>query len=195
MRNYLLLLVSLLLTQTSLLAQWIPTSSSPVGNLNSEEVRLIQAFRANPEPFRNVLFGQGGADVPTPSLANLAVLGPRDVIDVTVSGGKIAFYGKRREYSPPSIRLVRGETSYIIFGMENSAIETRVKVSYRADGFHFDIREPYGKSSALPRGFIVVPESKEWKTGDIIKWTGALGDAQSLSKAENIGFNIRYVSR
>ena len=160
--------------------------------VTSEEVRLLAAFRANPEPFRRVLYGsRQAADL----RGSVAVLGPRDIIDVTVSDGKIAFYGRRREYAPASIRLTRGETGFLIFGREGSSNESRVQVAFLTDGLHFDVRESGASTSVPSRGFLVIPESHEWRSGEPIRWTGRLDDPSSVSLAENITFRVRYVLR
>ncbi len=171
-------------------AQWKPNSQDVAG-LTHEEWRLVQAFRSNPAPFRQIL--------DTAPASNNAVaqefVGPRDVIDITLTGGKVAFYGKRGSFLPASIRLARGEEAVLVIGREKSAIETRVRVAYRIDGLHFDIPEPYTNTQAQPRGFVVIPESGAWRTGEAIPWNGHVDDHRSVSKAENLVFQIRYVAR
>jgi hypothetical protein len=165
--------------------------------LTPEETRLLNAFRRDPEPFRRILYAANQPEaVPVAPMeaepGAYAVGGPRDLIDVTIDGGQIAFYGKPRDYEPLSFRIARGQETYVIFRRTDSITETRVKVAFRSDGLHFDVPEPYGGTEAFERGFIVIPEDARWEQGDAIAAPGRITAARSLSRAVNINFHIRY---
>ena len=59
-----------------------------LGPLSPEEAQLVRDFRENPEPYRHLLYSHQA-----PQRPHVPILGPRDVIDVTVAGGLIAFNG------------------------------------------------------------------------------------------------------
>lgn len=164
----------------------------PVPSLSPEEMRLIWAFRANPEPFRHLMRERPS---PGPVMAGRPFIGPRDVIDVTVSDGKIVFWGKRGNYRPASIRLFRGEVAFMVFQEERGRGETRVRVSYLADGLHFDIPDELYPNATLQRGFIVIPETPAWRMGDPTPWGGTLDSHHSHSEAQGVTFRIRYASQ
>jgi hypothetical protein len=163
--------------------------------LSTEEVRLLEAFRRDPEPFRQLLCG-ANPSAPVAGCetgaAAVPVIGPRDVIDVTIEGGQVAFYGHPREYEPLSFRLARGQETYVIFRQSDSISETRVKVAFRSDGLHFDVPEPYGGTEAAERGFIVVAEDARWETAEPLAFPGRITAARSLSRAVGLTFRIRY---
>lgn len=66
---------------------------------------------------------------------------PGDVITVHISGGQIAFFGRRSEYEPISFDLVRGEKRFVEFPLRgNPGSLSRVPVRFSEDGntFYFD---------------------------------------------------------
>ncbi|MFT3868492.1 MAG: hypothetical protein QM715_08340 [Nibricoccus sp.] len=164
-------------------------SAHELGPLSPEEARLIRDFRENPEPYRRLLYAQ---HAPPQRPHHAPVLGPRDVIDVTVEGGLIAFNGKRRGYEPVSFRIVRGETITIAVRRERHSEETSIVVSYRADGLHFDVPRQTGR--AEPRGFVVIGEDPRWQTGAPILFDDTVNSSRSISEAQAISFHIRYAA-
>lgn len=159
-----------------------------LGPLSPEEARLVHDFRENPEPYRQILYARQVPQRPH----HAPVLGPRDVIDVTVEGGLIAFNGKRRGYEPVSFRIVRGETITIAVRRERHSEETAIVVSYRADGLHFDVPRQTGR--AEPRGFVVIGEDPRWQTGAPILFDETVNSSRSISEAQAISFHIRYAA-
>jgi hypothetical protein len=159
------------------------------GPLSPEEARLIRDFRENPEPYRRILHARYA---PPQRPHHAPILGPRDVIDVTVAGGLIAFNGKRRGYEPVSFRIVRGETLSIAVRRERHSEETSIVVSYRADGLHFDVPRQTGR--AEPRGFVVIGEDPRWSTGTPILFDETVNSSRSVSEAQAISFHIRYAA-
>jgi hypothetical protein len=160
-----------------------------LGPLSPEEMQLVRDFRENPTPYRRILSTR---HAPPQRPHHAPVLGPRDVIDVTVAGGLIAFNGKRRGYEPVSFRIVRGETITIAVRRERHSEETAIVVSYRADGLHFDVPRQTGR--AEPRGFVVIGEDPRWQTGDPILFDDTVNSSRSISEAQAISFNIRYTA-
>lgn len=64
-----------------------------------------------------------------------------EIINVTIRGGQIAFFGRRSEYEPVSFDLVRGEQRHVEFPMRgNPGNISRVPVRLSEDGntFYFD---------------------------------------------------------
>lgn len=64
-----------------------------------------------------------------------------DIITVTISGGMVAFGGKRYPYEPVAFDLVRGETKRVEFVRQGrSAYRTRIEMRLSDDGntFYFD---------------------------------------------------------
>jgi len=158
-----------------------------LGPLSPEEAQLVRDFRENPEPYRRVLYSHQA-----PQRPHAPILGPRDVIDVTVAGGLIAFNGKRRGYEPISFRIVRGETLSVAVRREGRFEETSIVVSYRADGLHFDV--PIQPGRAESRGFVVIGEDPRWNDGTPILFDGTVNSSRSISEAQSITFNIRYAA-
>jgi hypothetical protein len=181
-----LLLVATLSFACRLTAHDFPPQE--LGPVSPEEARLIQDFRENPEPYRRILYARQAPQRPHPA----PVLGPRDVIDVTVEGGLIAFNGKRRGYEPVSFRIMRGETLTITVRRERHSEETPIVVSYRADGLHFDV--PRQTGHAEPRGFVVIGEDPRWNTGAPILFADTVNTSRSISEAQAISFHIRYAA-
>lgn len=70
--------------------------------LSPEEIRLIRDFRHSPEPYRRLLREQvpvrGERDQDRGDPLSESVVGSRDVVDVVISGGQVAFWGKRKDY-------------------------------------------------------------------------------------------------
>ena len=169
------------------------TPTIPVQALSQEEVRLVELYRTYPEAFRDFLaqLGKGGFS----GEQDLSIVGPRDIIDVTVEGGQIAFYGKRKAYEPSAFRIARGEERTVIFTQNSrGGAETKVTVAYRSDGLHFDIPQRYNSGTAPVRGRIVIPEDKRWRSGEGIPFTGELR-SDSQSEAIGVSFKIRYAGR
>ena len=178
-----------------LLALFLLVAISPVFaletmQLTDEEARLVRAFRQDPTLFRQVLYGgNGGASGVTGSPVPV-VLGPRDVVDVTIDSGKVQFYGKNSEFEPLSFRISRGETKVVIFRKKGALTETRVLVSYRPDGLHFDIPESYSGVQSPENGLLIIPESSSWDKGDPMSFPGKLSGR--VSRGEDLQFRIRY---
>ena len=63
-----------------------------------------------------------------------------DIITVSISGGQVAFYGKRHEFEPLAFDLVRGEHREVEFRRRGKGETTRVEVALSEDGntFYFD---------------------------------------------------------
>lgn len=194
------LLVSLFVVLFSLPVSAQFSRQSDGGRLSDEERQLVEMFRRNPEPFRQVMMEQsrGGAGYGQrndgPNLSD-AVVGPRDVVDVSVSGGLIAFYGKRGDYEPMSFRIARGEEKEIIFNKTKTGTETVVRVAFRSDGLHFDVPEVYDNRTTAPRGLWVISEDGRWRHGEGIMLEHEINSSRSKSKAQAIVVSIRYVSR
>ena len=188
-------LVLLLCTAGIALAQGY---DAPVRNLSDEEIQLVQAYRKNPEPFRRILYGpEAGQPLVREHReppAHPRAMGPRDVIDVKIQGGSIAFYGKNYAYDPVSFRLVRGEDIEVVFRRQKSSSETRVIVSYRSDGLHFDVPEARVGTTGPEHGLLVLAEEERWNRGDPIETSDKLNARRSLSKADHLTFLIRYAS-
>ncbi|MDD2765766.1 MAG: hypothetical protein PHE83_17525 [Opitutaceae bacterium] len=189
MKKLLLLILTLGLLVPAY-AQFGP--ARPAATLTDEECRLLEAFRQDPEPFRRILGNLNAPDAGAPDPAGYAETGPRDLIDVVISGGRVAFYGKPREFEPCSFRIARGQEAYVVFRQNDSITETRVKVAYRADGLHFDVPEAYGQTAAPERGYLVIPEDSRWYDGTPIAGPGRISQPRSLSRAENLSFQIHY---
>lgn len=184
---------SLILVLLTPIAVYCANSAPPVQTLSPDEVRLVELYRAYPDAFRDFIahLGQPSAQPEQ----NISVVGPRDIIDVTVSGGQIAFYGKRRSYEPAAFRIARGEERIVVFTRDGrGGAETKVTVAYRSDGLHFDIPQRFNDSSAPIRGRIVIPEDKRWRMGEEIPFTGEL-HSDSQSEAIGVTFKIRYAGR
>lgn len=166
--------------------------------LSPDEVTIIEALRLNPPLFAQVLaqcrLEGASSRSETIQPVGYQAVGPRDAIDVSISGGRIAFYGRLREYTPVSFRIQRGEERLVTFAMDsNGYTVNKVRVAYRYDGLHFDIPAPYGEGET--RGCIVIPEDSRWARGDSIVSTAASDSKfRSVSRAENLSFSVRYVS-
>lgn len=166
-----------------------------IGTLSPEERQLIESFRDNPAPYREILRqDQDRHSHHRPRRQPDAVLGPRDVIDVIVQEGAIAFNGKRAAYEPFSFRICRGETIDVAVRRQKKHAETIITVSFRPDGLHFDV--PGGKPDQLSaeRGLVIIHEDDRWKNGGFIRFDGTVNSKRSRSEAQGIGFNIRYVA-
>jgi hypothetical protein len=189
--NKILHLLIMLAAAGTVLAQGY---DAPVRSLSEEEVRLVQAYRKNPEPFRHLLYGQEVVVEHREHPSAPRVLGPRDVIDVGIEGGSVAFYGNNYAYDPVSFRIVRGEEKEVVFRRQRSSFETRVIVSYRSDGLHFDVPHDMGGPSGSERGLLVLGEEPRWNRGDAIESGEKLNARRSVSKADHVIFHIRYAS-
>lgn len=141
--------------------------------LTEAEVQLVLRLRNGP------MLAQGS-------------IGVRDVIDVSVQDGLIAFNGKRREYEPFSFRIIRGQTIEQIVRRKNSRTETSIWISYRSDGLHFDVPAAPTRSRVPERGHLVVFESDAWIGGAIVNFPGAIDSSTSRSEAQAVTFRIRY---
>ncbi|MFT3781212.1 MAG: hypothetical protein QM790_04285 [Nibricoccus sp.] len=180
-----LLIAALAATTASLLAH--DFTSHDIGPISPEEAQLIRAFRENPEPYRQIL------NAPRhPRRPHGPALGPRDIIDVTVEGGLIAFSGKRRGYQPMNFRIVRGETLSVAVRRQGRFEENVITVSYRADGLHFDVPAQQGRAES--RGFVVIGEDDRWNQGTPIFFDGTVNSSRSVSEAQGITFHIRYAA-
>lgn len=166
--------------------------------LTAEEVRLVRDFRHTPEPYRRLMRAQvpvsGRREVDRGESVSDSVVGPRDVIDVVISGGQVAFWGKRKDYERVSFRIARGEVKWVSFFRGNSSAETRVQVVFKIDGLHFDVPEAFDGNERHVQGFVVVPESAAWSRGDPFEQTGAVDSSRSVSKASGLQFLVRYAS-
>ncbi len=200
------LIFALVLLSANVFAQFAPddggASSAPL-RITPEEMRLIEDFRRNPEPYRQIMRdAQGGGrsviveprDGPGSSVGSGAVLGSGDVIDVRIEGGRMQFYGKREAFNPVGFRISRGEEKLVTFERTGKEYQTtEVRVAYRADGLHFDVppADWYVKSRA---GLIVVPQGAEWDEGTPIQVQQTFGEKPGyVSEVSNPIFVIRYV--
>lgn len=161
----------------------------PGPGLSPEEVRLLQAYRRDPEPFRRVLREQEARMVNHPQHP---LAGPRDVIDVTIDNGSVSFYGKNYAYDPVSFRIIRGQSLEVVFRRQRSSFETRVVVSYRPDGLHFDVPDQRPGTQAPERGLFVLPEDRRWEKGEAMEMTGRISSGASRSRADHLVFHVRY---
>jgi hypothetical protein len=165
-----------------------------LGPLTQEEVQLIRSFRENPAPYRHVLYGEKKQANSYPAnMPRVSVLGPRDVIDVIIQEGAIAFHGKRSAYDPFSFRIQRGQTIEVVARRRGRSDETAILVSFRADGLHFDLPSQKSGTRSEERGMVVVNEDGRWKTGEAIRFDGEVNSSRSRSEAQGIVFNIKYV--
>jgi hypothetical protein len=167
---------------------------APVRNLSDEEIRLIQAYRQNPEPFRHVLYAEESGRRPMEHREHPRPMGPRDVIDVTIDGGSVLFFGRNYAYDPVSFRISREEEMDVVFRRQNSSNETSVHVSYRSDGLHFDVPDPRPGARALESGYIFLGEDERWKRGEAIVQAEKVNGSRSHAKADHLTFHIRYAS-
>lgn len=163
----------------------------PVRNLSDEEVRLIEAYRRDPEPFRRLVREQEERHASHRG-AGEPVLGPRDVIDVAIEGGSVAFFGRNYAYDPVAFRIARGQEIEVVFRRQRSSFETAVRVSYRPDGLHFDVPEPRPGAGGPERGCLVLPEDPRWSKGEPITQGARLDSRLSRSRADHLTFHIRY---
>jgi hypothetical protein len=65
-----------------------------------------------------------------------------DIVTVTVSGGMVAFQGKRSSYEPVAFDLIRGETKRVEFsrqGQSYAAAEIEMRLSEDGNTFVFDV--------------------------------------------------------
>lgn len=169
----------------------------PVRNLSDEEIRLVQAYRRDPEPFRRILYEHEARWAPPPPPERhhpQAQLGPRDIIDVSIDGGSVTFMGRNYAYDPVSFRIRRGEDMAIVFRRQRSSSETTVIVAYRADGLHFDIPEQRPGTQAPEHGYLIIGEDPRWTKGEPIEQNDKINAKFSLSKADHLTFHIRYAS-
>jgi hypothetical protein len=167
---------------------------APVRNLSDDEIRLIQAYRQNPEPFRRVLYAEESGRRPMEHREHPRPMGPRDVIDVTIEGGSVLFFGRNYAYDPVSFRISREEEMDVVFRRQNSSNETSVHVSYRSDGLHFDVPDPRPGSRALESGYLFFGEDERWKRGEAIVQAEKVNGSRSHAKADHLTFHIRYAS-
>lgn len=168
---------------------------SSLGPLSQEEVQLIRNFRENPNPYRHVLYGGGKqANHHPANMPRVSVLGPRDVIDVVIQEGAIAFHGKRSAYDPFSFRIFRGQTIEVVARRRGRSDETTILVSFRADGLHFDLPSQKSGTRSEARGMVVINEDGRWKTGEAIRFDGEVNSSRSRSEAQGIVFNIKYAA-
>jgi hypothetical protein len=121
-------------------------------------------------------------------------MGPRDVIDVTIEGGSVVFFGRNYAYDPVSFRINREEDIDVVFRRQNSSQETSVHVSYRSDGLHFDVPDPRPGARAPESGYIFLNEDERWKRGDAIVQAEKVNGSRSHAKADHLTFHIRYAS-
>ena len=168
--------------------------NAPVRNLSDEEILLVQAYRQNPEPFRRLLYSEDGGRPPMQHREHARALGPRDVIDVTIEGGSVIFYGKSYAYDPVSFRISRDEEIEVVFRRQRSSFETRVAVSYRSDGLHFDVPDQRPGTNGRERGYFVLGEDEHWNHGDPIEQNDKINGSRSRSKADHLTFRVRYAS-
>jgi hypothetical protein len=163
----------------------------PVRNLSDEEIRLVQAYRRDPEPFRRLMYEHDERSRPQRPHSRIP-LGPRDVIDVAVEGGSIMFTGHNYFYDPVTFRISRGEQIEVVFRRQKSSSETRVNVAYRADGLHFDVPDQRPGTESLERGLLILAEDPRWEKGDLIQTDQKLNAKRSRSRADHVTFRIRY---
>ena len=195
MKYPLFTLLFFVLTLTRLVADPGYQDREPLGQLSPEEVRLIMDFRENPDPYRRVLYAERRqSDGRNANMHRGPILGPRDVIDVIIQEGAIAFYGKRAAYDPFSFRIQRGQTIEVVARRRGRSDETTIVVAFRVDGLHFDLPAQRGGTRTEERGMIVINEDGRWKTGEAIRFDGAVNSSRSRSEAQGIVFNIKYVA-
>lgn len=168
-------------------------SDGPVRTLSEEEMNLVQAFRRNPEPFRRILYSSDAGMPPhREHPQHPRILGPHDLIDVGVEGGSVAFFGKNYAYDPFSFRIMRGEEKEIVFRRQRSSSETRVVVSFRNDGLHFEVPESGGGPRESVRGMLVIGEDGHWLNGETIEQNDRINNRRSISRADHLTFRIKY---
>lgn len=109
---------------------------------------------------------------------------PGDVITVHISGGQIAFFGRRAEYEPISFDLVRGEKRFVEFPLRgNPGSLSRVPVRFSEDGntFYFD-------ETALNRIVII---NDGWRFGRTYR-PAEIPLRDGWSQAAGISISIRH---
>lgn len=165
------------------------------GRLSDEEMRLIEAYRRNPEPFRRVMHEEERQwEGQHQHRQQNIPLGPRDVVDVRIEGGSIGFSGRNYAYDPVSFRIARGQEMEIIFRRERSSSETSVIVGFRSDGLHFDIPEQRPGTRGQEHGYFVIGEDPRWNTGEPIAQNDKIRAQYSRSKADHVTFSLKYAS-
>lgn len=173
-----------------------------VATVTEEEALILREFRRNPDPFREVMLRILGGSSPgafgvsvSDYRSEPASAGPRDAVDVVVSGGRIAFWGKRRAYEPTSFRIERGERKTVsFFSDDGGGAETCVVVVFKSDGLHFDVPDSYDGNPRHVTGLLIVPETDAWARDEVFHQSGMISSARSISKAEGVSFRVRYVS-
>ncbi|MBK9991027.1 MAG: hypothetical protein IPP19_09900 [Verrucomicrobia bacterium] len=191
----LLALLFFVLLLTRLVADPHPQERGHLGQLSEEEVQLIMDFRENPTPYRHVLYAERRPPRGhNPIGPRAALLGPRDIIDVVIQEGAIAFHGRRSAYDPFSFRIQRGQTIEVVARRRGRSDETAIVVAFRADGLHFDLPPQRSGSRTEERGMVVINEDGRWKTGEAIRFDGEVNSSRSRSEAQGIVFNIKYIA-
>lgn len=113
-----------------------------------------------------------------------------EVIQVNISGGRIAFSGERRDYEPVSFDLVRGERKRITFYHHGKHItySTDIWVAYDNNAFYFDIGyDPYYGHHTDK---IVILDNGRWHNGK--SYRPKTLDKDTDSQAQDIKVFIKY---
>lgn len=113
-----------------------------------------------------------------------------DIIQVNISGGSIAFTGKRESYEPLSFDLVRGERKRIPFYHHDKHItySTDIWVAYDNNAFYFDVGDDQKYEHSTDK--IVILDNGRWDEGKT--YHPKTLDKTTDSQAQGIKFFVRY---
>lgn len=125
--------------------QWAATPVEKQADYQAQQTQIdeARAARASAAALERQRLAQEAAMQQQEQL-QMAYAGARygDIITVTVSGGMVAFSGKRYPYEPVAFDLVRGETKRVQFVRQGrSAYRTEIEMRLSDDGntFYFDV--------------------------------------------------------
>ena len=113
-----------------------------------------------------------------------------DIIQVNISGGSIAFIGKRESYEPLSFDLVRGERKRIPIYHHDRQItyQTDIWVAYDNNAFYFDVGDDPKYEQGTDK--IVILDNGRWDEGKT--YHPKTLDKSTYSQAQGIKVFIRY---
>ncbi len=159
---------------------------------SGEEIRLVELFRANPAPYRALMYGAQPVDGPPNSAA--PSFGKTDVVEIGIAGGKLSFVGRNGRTKHGSIRIIRGATAVVALARDDDPASAAVTVSFTNEGLKLEwpAVTPAKGAKGLAAGTLTIPETEEWKKGDVVKWSGAIDNS---SETEELRFRVRYYAR